>query len=348
MSVLGSQNRLGQAFAAKDGWASMRAEDSSMTRLLAALAALLVSFSAAGQEFPNKALRIICAFPPGGPVDVTSRAIARELARQLGQPVLVENRPGAGGNIGAEAAARSAPDGYTLFVNWNALHAVSPLLHTKLNYDANKDLAPVTTLVSFRQVLVVHPGLAAKSVTDVIAMAKAEPRKLTYATPGNGTVSHMAGVMFGQHTGVEIVHVPYKGSAPALADLVAGHVTMMFDHIPSVLPQIKAGRVRPLATSGSQRDPELPQLPTMAEAGVQGFETSVWFGVAVPAGTPKETIARLNAEIVKGAKAADFVTSMRNLGYDITTSTPEEMAQIIKTEIQRWGPIVRASGAKVD
>lgn len=319
-----------------------------MARLLAALAALLVSYAAAAQEFPNKALRIICAFPPGGPVDVTSRAIARELSKQFGQPVVVENRPGAGGNIGAEVAARAAPDGHTLFVNWNALHAISPLLHTKLNYDPNKDLAPVTTLVSFRQVLVVHPGLAAKSVKEVIAMAKAEPRKLTYATPGNGTVSHMAGVMFGQNTGTEIVHVPYKGSAPALADLVAGHVTMMFDHIPSVLPQIKAGRLRPLATSGLSRDPELPQLPTMAEAGVQGFETSVWFGITVPAGTPKDIIARLNSEIVKGARSPEFVTAMRNLGYDITTSTPEEMAQTLRNEIERWGPIVRASGAKVD
>src|SRR5437016_577663 len=242
-----------------------------MARLLTVFATLLISFGAAAQEFPSKPLRIICAFPPGGPVDVTSRGIARELSRQLGEPVLVENRPGAGGNIGAEIAAHAAPDGYTLFVTWNALHAVSPLLYTRLNYDANRDLAPVTTLVSFRQVLVVYPGLPANSVKEVIAMAKAEPRKLTYASPGNGTVSHMAGVMFGQSTGVELVHVPYKGSAPALTDLVAGHVTLMFDHIPSVLPQIKAGRLRPLATSGAQRDPELPQLPTMAEAGVPGF-----------------------------------------------------------------------------
>jgi tripartite-type tricarboxylate transporter receptor subunit TctC len=319
-----------------------------MVRIVVAVAALLVSAAAGAQEFPAKALRVICAFPPGGPVDVTSRAIARELSRQLAHPVVVENRPGAGGNIGAEAAARAAPDGYTLFVTWNALHAVSPLLHTKLNYDANKDLAPVTTLVSFRQVLVVNPGLAASSVQDLIAMAKAQPRRITYASPGNGTVSHMAGVMFGRNTGIDIEHVPYKGSAPALADLVAGHVSMMFDHIPSVLPQIKAGKLRPLATSGAKRDPELPELPTIAEAGVPGFETSVWFGVSVPAGTPKEIINRLNAEIVKGAKATDFVTSMRNLGYDITTSTPEEMAQILRTEIERWGPIVKASGAKLD
>jgi tripartite-type tricarboxylate transporter receptor subunit TctC len=197
-------------------------------------------------------------------------------------------------------------------------------------------------------VLVVHPGVAANSVKELIAMAKAQPGKLTYATPGNGTVSHMAGTMFGQNTGVEIVHVPYKGSAPALGDLIAGHVTMMFDHIPSVLPQIKAGKLRALATSGSSRDPELPQLPTIAEAGVPGFETSVWFGLSVPAGTPKEIVGRLNSEILKGAKSADFVGSMRNLGYNITTSSAEQMAETLRIEIERWAPIVRASGAKVD
>jgi tripartite-type tricarboxylate transporter receptor subunit TctC len=203
-------------------------------------------------------------------------------------------------------------------------------------------------LVSFRQVLVVNPNLKANSVKDVIALAKADPGKLTFASPGNGTVSHMAGTMFGEKTGVKLVHVPYKGSAPALTDLIAGHVSMMFDHIPSVLPQIKAGKLRAIATSGQQRDPELPDLPTIAEAGVPGFETSVWFGLSVPAGTPKNLIARLNAEAVKAAKAPDFVGSMRKLGYDITVSTPEQMAGTLKDEIERWAPIVKASGAKVD
>ncbi|HEX7055514.1 MAG TPA: tripartite tricarboxylate transporter substrate binding protein [Burkholderiales bacterium] len=319
-----------------------------MLRAFAVVAALLCAASAGAQDFPSKPLRLICAFPPGGPVDVTSRALARELTEQLGQPVLVENRPGAGGNIGAEAAARSAPDGYTLFINWNALHAVSPLLYTKLNYDPNQDLAPVTTLVSFRQVLVVHPDLGAKSVRDLVALARAKPGTLTFASPGNGTVSHMAGTMFGERIGAKIVHVPYKGSAPALTDLVAGRVTMMFDHIPSVLPQIKAGKLRGLATSGRQRDPALPDLPTMEEAGVAGFETSVWFGLTVPAGTPGPIVARLNREAVKAARAPDFVRTMSKLGYHIVTSTPEEMAATLKEEIERWGPVVKASGARVD
>jgi tripartite-type tricarboxylate transporter receptor subunit TctC len=302
----------------------------------------------AAQEFPSRPLRVICAFPPGGPVDVTARAIARELSKQLNQPVVVENRPGAGGNIGAEAAARAAPDGYTLFVTWNALHAINPLLQSKMTYDPNKDLAPVAQLVSLRQVLVVHPGVAANSVKEVIALAKGQPGKLTYGTPGNGTVSHMAGTMFAQIAGVDIVHVPYKGSAPAVTDLLAGQITMMFDHIPSVLPQIKAGKLRAIATSGTSRNAMLPHLPTIAESGVPGFDTSVWFGVAVAAGTPKDIVGRLNAESVKGAKSPDFVKVMTDLGYEVIPSTPEQMANEIRTEIARWTPIVKASSAKID
>lgn len=319
-----------------------------MPRAFALLAAVLCAIPVGAQEFPTRPLRVICAFPAGGPVDVTSRALARELGEQLGQPVLVENRPGAGGNIGAEIAARSTPDGYTMFINWNALHAISPLLYTKLNYDPNKDLAPVTTLVSFRQVLVVHPDLAAKSVKELIALAKAQPGTLTFASPGNGTVSHMAGSLFADRIGAKLVHVPYKGSAPALTDLTAGRVTMMFDHIPSVLPQITGGKLRPLATSGKQRDLALPDLPTMAEAGVPGFETSVWFGLTVPADTPKSLITRLNAEAVKAARAPEFVNTMSKLRYDIMVSTPEEMAAMMKQEIELWGPVVKASGARLD
>jgi tripartite-type tricarboxylate transporter receptor subunit TctC len=291
---------------------------------------------------------MLVPFPPGGPADLIARFIGQKMSEDFGQAVVIENRAGGNTAIGAQAVARSAPDGYTLFITWNALHAVSPLLYTKLSYDPNKDLAPVAVLVSFRQVLVVNPGVPANSVKEVIAMAKAQPGRLTYASPGNGTVSHMAGTMFGQSTGIDIVHVPYKGSAPALTDLIGGQVTMMFDHIPSVLPQIKAGKLRALATSGPSRDAELPNLPTIAEAGVPGFETSVWFGVSVRAGTPKDVIARLNAEVVRGARAPEFVKSMGDLGYSITPSTPEQMADTLKTEIARWTPIVKASGAKLD
>jgi tripartite-type tricarboxylate transporter receptor subunit TctC len=319
-----------------------------MLRLLAVFLCLTVVIPAAAQKYPVKPLRLICAFPPGGPVDVTSRSIANELSRQLGQPVVVENRPGASGNIGAEFAAHSPPDGYTLFVNWNALHSVSPLLYRKLNYDPNKDLAPVTSLVSFHQVLAVNPQVPVNSVSELIALAKAQPGKLTYASSGNGTVQHMAWIMIAQKTGIDIVHVPYKGSAPGLTDLMAGQVTMMIDHIPSIQAFIKSGKLRGIATSGSRRDPAFPELPTIAEAGVPGFETSVWFGLTVPAGTSREIVSRLNAEAVTGARAPDFVKSMVTLGYDITTSSPEQMAELIRADIERWGPIVRASGAKLD
>jgi tripartite-type tricarboxylate transporter receptor subunit TctC len=319
-----------------------------MVKLLALFAFALFASSAVAQDFPNKPLRIICAFPPGGPVDVTSRSIANELSRQFGQPVVVDNRPGAGGNIGAELAAHSAPDGYTLFVTWNALHSVSPLLYTKLKYDPNRDLTPVTSLVSFRQLMVVNPQVPANSVKELIALAKAQPGKLTYGSSGNGTVQQMAWIMFAHATGIEIVHVPYKGSAPALTDLMAGQITMMIDHIPSVQAFAKSGKLRGLATSGSRRDASFPDLPTIAEAGVPGFETSVWFGLSVPTGTPKDIIARLNTEAVKGTRSPEFAKSMGALGYDITPSTPEQMASLIKTDIDRWAPVVRASGAKLD
>jgi tripartite-type tricarboxylate transporter receptor subunit TctC len=319
-----------------------------MRHLLVLVSILLAALPAAAQEFPTRALRVICAFPPGGPVDVTSRALALELNRQLGQPVVVENRPGAGGNIGAEAAARATADGYTLFVTWNSLHAISPLIHAKMNYDPNRDLAPVSTLVSLRQVLVVNPSVPAKTVQELIALAKAQPGKVTFATPGNGTVSHMAATMFAQQAGLDLVHVPYKGSAPALADMLSGQVTMMFDHIPSALPQIKAGKLRALATSGSARNPVLPDLPTVAEAGVKGFDTSVWFGLSVPSGTPAPIVARLNAEAQKAVRSPDFIQSMTRLGYDIAASTPDQMAETLRGEIARWTPIVKASGVKID
>jgi len=202
--------------------------------------------------------------------------------------------------------------------------------------------------VSFRQVLVANPGLQATSVKELIAEAKAHPGKLTYASTGNGTVSHMAGTMFAQMAGIDLVHVPYKGSAPAMTDLIGGQVTLMFDHIPSVLPQITGGKLRALATSGPARDAKLPNVPTMQEAGVTGFETSAWFGVAVAAGTPKELVQRLNAEVIKGSKAPEFTEAMAKLGYDVTVSSPERTAAILKTEIELWGPVVRASGARVD
>ncbi len=317
-----------------------------MFRLFAiALFTPLIAFA---QAFPSKPIRLICPFPPGGAVDIASRATANELTKILGQVVAVENKPGAGGNLGAQETARSAPDGYTIFMTTSGIQAINPFLYAKMPIDPNKDLAPVAPLVSLNNVLVVHPSVPAKTVKDVIALAKKEPGKLTYASSGNGTSIHMSGAMFTQMTGTDIVHIPYKGSAPAVTDLLAGQTNMMFDNIPSSLPHIKAGKLRAIATTGSKRDPALPDVPTIAESGVPGYESGVWFGLAAPAATPKDIIQKLNAAAVQGAKSPEFVKRMTDLGYNIIPGTPEEMAKMLEAELKRWGPIVKASGAKVD
>ncbi len=303
---------------------------------------------AGAQTNSGKPIRLICPFPPAGAVDIASRAISNELSKILGQPVTVENRPGAGGNIGGVEAVRSAPDGRTLFMTTSGINAINPALYAKMPFDPIKDLEPVVALVSLSNVLVVHPSVKANSVADVIAMAKAEPGKMTYASSGSGTSIHMSGEMFKYLTKVDILHIPYKGSAPAMNDLLGGQVMMMFDNIPSALPQIKAGKLRALAVTGARRDPLLPDVPTVAEAGVPGYESGVWFGLAVPAGTPKDEIARINDAAVKGTRSPDFVKRMTEMGYSIIGSTPEQMAVMNTAEIARWGPIVKASGAKAD
>ncbi len=310
--------------------------------------ALATASLAGAQTNSGKPIRLICPFPPAGAVDIASRAIANELSKILGQPVTVENRPGAGGNIGGVEAVRSAPDGRTLFMTTSGINAINPALYAKMPFDPIKDLEPVVALVSLSNVLVVHPSVKANSVADVIAMARAEPGKMTYASSGSGTSIHMSGEMFKYLTKVDILHIPYKGSAPAMNDLLGGQVMMMFDNIPSALPQIKAGKLRALAVTGARRDPLLPDVPTVAEAGVAGYESGVWFGLAVPAGTPKDEIARINDAAVKGTRSPDFVKRMTEMGYSIIGSTPEQMAVMNTAEIARWGPIVKASGAKAD
>jgi tripartite-type tricarboxylate transporter receptor subunit TctC len=275
---------------------------SKLRTVLSSIVLSLAAASASAQTFPSKTIRLICPFPPGGAVDIASRAIAHEMTKSLGQTVTVENRPGAGGNVGGVEAARAAPDGYTMYMTTSGIQAINPVLYKKMPFDPNKELTPVAALVSLSNVLVLHPSVKANSVADVIAMAKANPGGLNYASSGNGTSIHMSAEMFKHLTGVNIVHVPYKGSAPAVADLLGGQVQMMFDNIPSALPHIKAGKLRPLATTGARRDPALPDVPTVAEAGVKGYETGVWFGLTVPAGTPRDVIDRLSAEALKGTR----------------------------------------------
>jgi tripartite-type tricarboxylate transporter receptor subunit TctC len=301
-----------------------------------------------GQSYPSKPIRLVAPFTPAGAVDIATRATAHELQRILGQPVTVENKPGAGGNLGVLDVARSAPDGYSVVMSTSGIQAINPFLYSKMPLEVNKDLAPVAPIVALNNVLVVHPSVAARSVQQIIALAKKEPGRLTYASSGNGTSIHMSGAMFTYLTKTDIVHIPYKGSAPAVTDLLAGQTNMMFDNIPSSLPHIKAGKLIALATTGAKRDPALPDLPTMQEAGVPGYESGVWFGLMVPAATPKDIIARLNHAAVEATKAPEFVKRMHDLGYNIIPGSPEDMARMIQDELKRWGPIVKASGAKVD
>ena len=317
-----------------------------MRRLFAL--ALLLPLTVFGQAFPSKPLRIVVPFTPAGAVDIATRATAHEMTRVLGQTVTVENKPGAGGNLGILDVARSAPDGYSIVMSTSAIQAVNPALYAKMPLDPNKELAPVVALVSLSNVLVVHPSVPARSVKEVIALAKKEPGKLTYASSGNGTSIHMSGAMFTQFTGTDITHIPYKGSAPAITDLLAGQTNMMFDNIPSSLPHIKSGKLIALATTGAKRDPALPDVPTMQEAGVPNYESGVWFGLMVPAATPKDIIGKLNAAAVQGAKSPEFVKRMNDLGYQVIAGSPEDMARMLKVEIERWTPIVKKSGAKVD
>ena len=315
---------------------------------LIAVSMLLVAAGAAAQGYPNKPIRLICPFPPGGAVDIASRAVAAELSKNLGQTVAVENRPGAGGNIGGAEAVRSAPDGYTLFMSTSGIQAINPTLYKKMTFDPNKELAPVSALVSLSNVLVVHPSVPVNNLAEVLALVRSKPGQINYASSGSGTSIHMSAELFKSMTGTNIVHVPYKGSAPAVTDLLGGQVQMMFDNIPSALPHIKAGKLRAIATTGAKRDPALPDLPTIAEAGVPGYEAGVWFGLTVPTGTPKEVVDRLTAESIKATKSPDFIKRMSELGYVILGTTAEQMTEMTQAELKRWPPVVRSSGASAD
>jgi len=313
-----------------------------------AFSALVLPVVAQAQAFPTRPVRIVCPFPPGGGVDITARALANELAKQLGQPVTVENKPGAGGNIAAADVAKSAPDGHTLFLTLNALHAISPVLYSKLPFDAIKDFAFVTTLVRFNNVLVVPSTAPAKTVQDLVAQAKAEPGKLTFASSGNGTNLHLTGELFKSMAGIDIQHVPYKGSAPAMTDLLGGRVTMMFETIPAAIAQVRSGKLRALGVTGAARSPLFPEVPTVADSGLAGFEVQSWYGVVAPAATPREVVARLNAEAVKAANGREFRDRLEPLGFGILTGTPERMLEMVKADAARWAPIVKASGARID
>jgi tripartite-type tricarboxylate transporter receptor subunit TctC len=300
------------------------------------------------QSWPAKPLRMIVPFPPGGAVDISARAIGAELTRSLGQQVIADNRVGAGGNIAAEAAARAAPDGYTLFMATSAILAINPALYTKVPFDPVNDFSPVSLVVSSDNILVLHPAVPAKSILELVALAKANPGTYSYASAGNGSSTHLAAEMFKMLAGVDLLHVPYKGGPPAVTALLAGEVHMNFDLIPSALPHIRSGKMRALGVAGARRSPLLPELPVISENGVPGYESSVWFGVVVPAGTPQPIVSRLSADIARGVQQPELRERLTNMGYEVTSTTPEQMSAMIRAEIPKWARVVKAAGVRIE
>ena len=314
---------------------------------VALLAAAAGADDCNAQNYPSRPLRFLVGFPPGGTSDILARTIGQKLGDALGQQVVIENRPGAGGNIGAEAAAKSAPDGYTIFMSTTS-QAISVSLYGKLNYDLVRDFTPVIQAVNYTNLLVVHPSLPVKSVKELIALAKARPGQLNYGTAGNGTPPHMTGELFKSYTGINLQHVPYKGGAPAIADLLGGQITIMFDNVPPLLPHVQAGKMRPLAVTSLKRISVLRDVPTLDEAGLKGFDSVAWNGVLAPAGTPKEIVARLNTEILRILGMPDVRERLSSQGADPVGGTPEQFAGLIRDEIRKWAKVVKDSGARVD
>jgi tripartite-type tricarboxylate transporter receptor subunit TctC len=303
---------------------------------------------ATGQSYPSKPIRLVVPFPAGGTTDLLARAMAQKLSEALGQQVVVDNRPGAGGNIGSDIVAKSAPDGYTLLMGTVGTHAINVSLYAKMPYDAVKDFVPIVLVAGVPNVLVVHPALPVKTVADLIKLAKDQPGSINFASSGNGTSIHLSGELFKSLTGVQMAHIPYKGSAPALTDLIGGQVQIMFDNLPSALPHIKAAKLRAIAVTSTKRAPALPDLPTIAESGVPGFEASSWFGMLAPAGTPREIVLRINAEVNKALQAGDMKEKLLAQGAEAVGNSPEFFVEYIRSETTKWAKVVKDSGAKVD
>ena len=316
--------------------------------LLAALAPLLSGAPASAAEYPTRPVTLIVAFTPGGPSDVIARIIGRRIGEMLGQPFVIDNRPGAGGNIAAEAVANAAPDGHTLLMGNNSILATNASLYKKINYDPERDFIPIGLIGTQANILVVNPTVAANSMAELIALAKAKPRQLNYASSGHGAAAHLAGELFRTEAKVDIVHVAYKGAAPALQDVVAGHVQMMFATAASVVGLIKDGKVRPLAVTTSKRTALMPDLPTVAELGIPGFDATTWHGLVAPAGTSKEIIGALHHAMTTALNDPGVRKSLTDLGVDIVASSPKEFEAYIQSEIPKWAAVIKASGARLE
>ena len=321
-------------------------------RVLAAFLLAVASFAggpAAAQAYPIKPLRFVVPYPPGGPLDLMGRQIGQKLTESWRQPVLVENRAGAGGNIGAEMVARSAPDGYALLMGAVATHAINPSLYRKIPYDAFKDFVAVALVAQVPNILVVHPAVPAANVRELIALARAKPGALNFGSGSTGSTGHLAGELFNTMAGVRMVHIPYKGGAPAMQDLLGGQVQLMFDNLANSLPQVKAGKLRALAVTTETRSPFVPDIPTVVESGLPGFDLTTWFGVFVSGGTPREIVMRLNTEIVRILALADVRQRLEEMGAaPIANNTPEQFAAFVRREYDKYAKVVRDSGANAD
>jgi tripartite-type tricarboxylate transporter receptor subunit TctC len=320
----------------------------SRRSVLAGLAAALAISQAAAADYPSHPVSIVVAFTPGGPSDVLSRIVGQRLNEILHQPFIIENRPGSGGNIAAEQVARAAPDGYTLLMGNNGILATNAALYKKLNYNPEKDFDPIAMIGTQANILVVNPQVPAHSMAELIALAKAHPGELNFASSGFGAAAHLAGELFKAEAHINIVHVPYKGAAPALQDVIAGHVQMMFATAASVIGLIKNNKVRALAVTTPKRTALLPELPTVDELGIKGFDATTWHGLVAPSGTPKEIIDTLNFAVTAALKDPVTRKQLTDLGVDITGSTPKEFEAYIKAEIPKWTAVIKASGAQVE
>ena len=318
-----------------------------MMQRLFIILALIASGAALAQTYPSKPIRVVVPFPPGGGTDILGRYLSLRLGEAVAQQIIVENRGGANGTLGLDVAARAAPDGYTLVIGQTGNLTISPSLG-KLGYDPARDFSPITLLVVSPLVITIHPSLPARSLKELVALAKARPGQLSYASSGSGSPGHLGVELLKKMAGIDMVHIPYKGAGPGFTDLVAGHVQLYFTSMLSAQQFVKAGRVRVLAVGSAQRSPSMPHLPTIAESGYPGFEATNWWGVLGPAGVARDIVARLNAEIVKVMKIADARERMAALDSDIVTGTPEQFADYIRSETAKWARAIRESGARVD
>ncbi len=319
-----------------------------MRRLLALTATALACTVAQAQSYPNKPIKLIVPFPPAGSTDISARAVAAKLGERLGQPVVIENRPGAGGNIGSDMAAKAPADGYTLLVGTVGTHAINASLYSKMAYDHVKDFAPVILLSTTPNVLVVHPSLPVANVRDVINLAKSKPGELTFASSGSGTSIHLSGEMFNSMAGTKMQHIPYKGSGPMLVDLISGQVNMAFDNLSAAIQHIKAGKLKAIASTGSKRAPQLPDLPTIAEAGLTGYDSTSWNAVFAPAGTPRDVVEKLNRELRAILESPETRKFFAEAGAESGGGSAEDLAAFVRLETDKWSKAVKASGAKVD